>query len=133
MGPKLRSQLEYGERGNQTENIDNGTKDFEVSKSILKDRKGLDVASHNNRDKRKTIRYKANIEKKIDEVSQLITTFSEGKLKDGNNVDKTLSWANDQETKLDQFESNLENVGGSLKSKSKSIIMSDEKKYKPNP
>lgn len=64
-------------------NTDNGTKDFE-------NHKGLDVASHNNGDKRKTIRYKANIEKKIDEVSQLITTFSEGKLKDGNNVDKTL-------------------------------------------
>lgn len=48
--------------------------------------------------------------KKIDEVSQLITELSDKKFKDGNNIDERLSLTKNQEKKLDQFDSNLEDA-----------------------
>lgn len=92
----------------------------------LENMEDLTLQANDNGNKRKTIRYKANIEKNIYEVSHFIAIFSAENLKDGNNVEKTLSWKNDQGTKLDQFESNLENVDKWLKSKSKTTLMLEQ-------
>ena len=71
-------------------NIENATNGF-------RKHGGPDAARQRNGNKRKTIRYKANIEKKIYEVSHFIAILSEEKLKDVNNIEKTLSWKNDQD------------------------------------
>ena len=97
MGPKLRSQADDDEvittQLKLLENIQNQM---------------MQAKEHGYR--RKTIRYKVNLEKKIEQVSQLITNLSDEKINEGTNVDDVLLWTNSQESKLDQFESQLEEI-----------------------
>lgn len=84
MGAKLRIQLEGGEQGDQAEE----TSTFQLR--ILGNMNNQMLQAKDNGNKRKTIKYKANVKKKIDEKNQLITKLSEEKVKDGDNIDETL-------------------------------------------
>lgn len=84
MGAKLRIQLEGGEQGDQAEE----TSTFQLR--ILRNMNNQMLQAKDNGNKRKTIKYKANVKKKIDEKNQLITKLSEEKVKDGDNIDETL-------------------------------------------
>lgn len=84
MGAKLRIQLEGGEQGDQAEE----TSTFQLR--ILENMNNQMLQAKDNGNKRKTIKYKANVKKKIDEKNQLITKLSEEKVKDGDNIDETL-------------------------------------------
>ena len=84
MGAKLRIQLEGGEQGDQAEE----TLTFQLR--ILGNMNNQMLQAKDNGNKRKTIKYKANVKKKIDEKNQLITKLSEEKVKDGDNIDETL-------------------------------------------
>lgn len=84
MGAKLQIQLEGGEQGDQAEE----TSTFQLR--ILENMNNQMLQAKDNGNKRKTIKYKANVKKKIDEKNQLITKLSEEKVKDGDNIDETL-------------------------------------------